>query len=221
VFVDLVSMYWEIIDIVSRSIYVAGLATIAASAWSIPLGLIIALRKFRGRYLLTSMFNSLIGFPTVLEGLILYLLLTRSGPLGWLNLLYTVNAIIIGQALLITPLIVSFVVGAVEGVDPRVRDAVLTLGLSEWRASIVVVSHCLRGIVASVMAGFNRAIGELGVALMLGGDIRFKTRVITTAIAFETGLGNWGFALTLGFIFLLIIALITLLTFTTARRVVS
>ena len=214
-------MYWEIVDIVSRSIYVAGLSTIISSTWSIPLGLVFALRRFRGRYILSSIFNSLIGFPTVLEGLILYLLLTRSGPLGWLNLLYTVNAIIIGQALLITPLIVSFIVGAVESIDPRVRDAALTLGLSEWKADLIIVSHCIRGIIGSVMAGFNRAIGELGVALMLGGDIRFKTRVITTAIAFETGLGNWGFALILGLIFLIIIVLITLLIFIITRRVVS
>lgn len=211
-------MYLEVVDTVLRSIYVAGLAALIASIWSIPLGIVLALKRFRGRYVLTSIFNSLIGFPTVLEGLILYLLLARSGPLGWLNLLYTVNAIIIGQALLITPLIVSFTIGAVEGVDPRIKDAALTLGLSEWRANLVVVSHCVRGIIASVMAGFNRAIGELGVALMLGGDIRFKTRVITTAIAFETGLGNWDFALTLGFIFLLIIVTITLLTFIITGR---
>ncbi|MEM2793928.1 MAG: ABC transporter permease [Candidatus Methanomethylicia archaeon] len=214
-------MYWEIVDIVSRSIYVAGLATLTASTWSIPLGLILALRRFRGRYVLTSIFNSLIGFPTVLEGLILYLLLTRSGPLGWLNLLYTVNAIIIGQALLITPLIISFVIGAVESIDPKIKDAALTLGLSEWRANLVVISYSIRGIIASIMAGFNRAIGELGVALMLGGDIRFKTRVITTAIAFETGLGNWGFALILGFIFLLIISLITILTSIITGRIIA
>lgn len=209
----------EVLDIIMRSLYISGIATLIASGWAIPLGILIALREYRVKNVLKALFNSLIGLPTVLEGLILYLILARSGPLGWANLLYTVNAIIIGQAILITPLIVSFVITVLENIDPKIRESMLTLGASEWTADVMVVRHGLRGIIGSIMAGFNRALGELGIAFMLGGDIRFKTRVLTTAIAFETSLGNWDFALLLGGVFLIIISLINTAAFIMAKGI--
>jgi tungstate transport system permease protein len=179
-----------LVDITLRSLAISGLATIAASLWSIPLGALIGLGSFRGRLLLRGVFNALLGVPTVTLGLVLYLLISKSGPLGFLHLLYTPAAIILGQAILITPIVVSFVANTLEAVDPEVRSLALTLGSTEIGAALVVLNESLEGVLLSVTAGFNRALAELGVALMVGGNIRGVTRVLTTYIALETGRGE-------------------------------
>ena len=179
-----------LVDITLRSLAISGLATIAASLWSIPFGALIGLGRFRGRVLLRGVFNALLGVPTVTLGLVLYLLISKSGPLGFLRLLYTPAAIILGQAILITPIIVSFVANTLEAVDPDVRSLALTLGSTETGAALAVLNESLEGVFLSVTAGFNRALAELGVALMVGGNIRGVTRVLTTYIALETGRGE-------------------------------
>jgi tungstate transport system permease protein len=179
-----------LVDITLRSLAISGLATIAASLWSIPLGALIGLGRFRGRVLLRGVFNALLGVPTVTLGLVLYLLISKSGPLGFLRLLYTPAAIILGQAILITPIIVSFVANTLEAVDPDVRSLALTLGSTDTGAALAVLNESLEGVLLSVTAGFNRALAELGVALMVGGNIRGVTRVLTTYIALETGRGE-------------------------------
>ena len=183
-----------LIDITLRAITVSGLATILASCWSIPLGVSLGLGRFRGRRLLKGVFNSLMGVPAVAIGLLFYLILSRSGPLGGLQLLYTPAAIVLGQSALITPILVSLVAATVETVDPEVKRLALTLGASEMAANLTVLGESMGGILLSISASFNRAIAELGVALMVGGNIRGATRVLTTVIALET----WRGAIPLG-----------------------
>ncbi|KYH41043.1 MAG: ABC tungstate transporter substrate-binding protein [Candidatus Bathyarchaeota archaeon B26-2] len=189
----------SVLDATLRSLYVSGMATLLAALLGLPLGMIMGSREFPGKSWLRGLFNALLGIPTVGLGLILYLILSRSGPLGALGLLYTPSAIIIGQALLVLPILVSFTANAVEGVERGIKDLSKTLGASEMQASLTVFKEALPGVFLAVIAGFNRALAELGVALMLGGNIAGLTRVLTTTIALETTRGNTelGIALTL------------------------
>ena len=197
-----------LLEITLRSLAISGLATVIASIWSIPLGALVALGKFRGRLILRGVFNSLLGVPTVTLGLILYLFISKSGPFGFLHLLYTPSAIILGQALLITPIIVSFVTNTLEAVDPEVRNLALTLGSTEIGAAVTIMNESLDGVLLAVTAGYNRAIAELGVALMVGGNIRGTTRVLTTYIDLETGRGEIALGIALAVILLSIVTAI-------------
>jgi len=199
-----------LVEITLRSLAISGLATIAASLWSIPLGALIGLGRFRGRVKLRGVFNVLLGVPTVTLGLVLYLLISKSGPLGFLRLLYTPTAIILGQAVLITPIIVSFVANSLEAVDPDVRNLALTLGSSEIEAVLAVLNESMEGVLLSVTAGFNRAIAELGIALMVGGNIRGVTRMLTTYIALETNRGEVAMGIAFAVVLLSIVAAVNL-----------
>lgn len=198
-----------LLTIILRSIAVSGLATLLAASWSIPIAVLIGLKSFRGRFFVKSLFNTLMGVPTVALGLVLYLLLSRSGPLGFLHLLYTPSAMVIGQSLLITPLLVSFVTNSIESVEPEIKELALTLGASEMRASITVLTESLSGTILAITSGFNRAIAELGVVLMLGGNIRNLTRVLTTTIALETSRGELSLSIALAMILLLIVGVLS------------
>lgn len=207
-----------LIEITLRSVVISGLATILASSWSIPLGVIIGLGRFRGRLILRGAFNALLGVPTVTLGLVLYLLFSRSGPLGFLQVLYTPAAVVVGQALLITPILVSFVTNTLETVDPDIRRLALTLGATKIGASMTVVSESIGGVILAVTASFNRAIAELGVALMLGGNIKGITRVLTTSIALETARGEVALSIALAVVLMLIVAAVSLLVNLVQRR---
>jgi tungstate transport system permease protein len=207
-----------LVEITLRSLAVSGLATVIASCWSIPLGVVMGLGKFRGRSLLRGVFNVLLGVPTVTLGLVLYLSFSRSGPLGSFHLLYTPTAIIIGQSILITPIIVSFVANSLEAVDPEIRSLAFTLGASEVRANLTVLRESLSGVFLAVTASFNRAIAELGVALMLGGNIRGVTRVLTTTIALETGRGEIALGIALTVVLMAIVGAVNLLVGMARRR---
>lgn len=206
------------IDITIRTLTVSGLATILASCWSIPLGVALGLGRFRGRALLRGAFNALMGVPAVAIGLIFYLLLSRSGPFGGLQLLYTPAAVILGQAALITPILVSLVASTVEAVDPEIKSLALTLGASEVRANLAVLNESLVGVFLAVTASFNRAFAELGVALMLGGNIRGTTRVLTTYIALETGRGEISMGISLAIVLMVIVGVVNSLVNAVRRR---
>ncbi len=194
-----------LVAITFRAILVSGSATLISALWSIPLGVLLGLRRFRGRFLIKGFFNAMLGIPTVTLGLILYLIFSKSGPLGALHLLYTPTAITIGQAILITPVIVSFTINSIEMVDPEIRELTRTLGASEFQSSITVLRESLSGTFLAVTASFNRAIAELGVALMVGGNIRGVTRVLTTTIALETARGEIVLSIALALILLFIV----------------
>jgi len=207
-----------LIEITLRSLVVSGLATILASGWSIPLGILIGLGRFRGRLFVRGAFNALLGVPTVTLGLVLYLLFSRSGPLGFLHMLYTPTAIVVGQALLISPIIVSFVASTLEAVDPEIRSLALTLGATEMGARLTVLSESLSGVILAVTASFNRALAELGVALMLGGNIKGLTRVLTTSIALETARGDVVLSIALAVVLMTIVVAVNLLMNLAQRR---
>ena len=195
----------EIYTIVFRSLYVSGLAIAMAVLWSIPIAAVLGLRNFRGKRFIRGSFNAFIGFPTVVLGLILFLMFSRSGPLGGLGLLFTPLMISLGQAILITPILVSFITSAVESIDLDIRDLARTLGSTEIQASLAILREASGGVILAILAAFNRAFAELGVAMMVGGNIYGYTRVLTTAIALETNRGEIAFSIALGVILLVIV----------------
>ena len=207
-----------LVEITLRSLAVSGLATVLASCWSIPLGILIGLGRFRGRSMLKGFFSVLLGVPTVTLGLVLYLVFSKSGPLGSFQLLYSPAAIIIGQSILITPIIVSFVTNSLEAVDPEIRVLALTLGASEIRASLTMLRESLSGVFLAVTASFNRAIAELGVALMLGGNIRGVTRVLTTTIALEAGRGGIELGIALTVVLMAVVGIVNVMVSMARRR---
>jgi tungstate transport system permease protein len=206
------------LDIVLRSLWISGTATLLATGWGLPLALLLGLREFRGRRALLSLFHTLMGLPTVTLGLLLFLLLSSRGPLGPLHLLYTPSAMILGQALLVTPIVVTFLCEALERVDPSLRDLARTLGASERQASLAVLGEARRGAVLAVLASFNRAVSELGVAMMLGGNLHGYTRVMTTAIALETARGEVLLSLQLAAVLLALVFTLNLAVDLLGRR---
>ena len=149
-----------------------------------------------------TVFNTLTALPSVFVGVLLYSLLSRSGPLGSLELLYTWQAMTMGQILLALPLIVSLTLAALSRTDLRLRKELITLGVPPWRAGWILIKEARAGVLAAVVAAFGRVFTEVGSALMLGGNIRHATRTITTSIAMETSKGNFQLSLGLGFLLL-------------------
>jgi tungstate transport system permease protein len=191
--------------IVFRSLFFSGIAAILAVLWATPIAMLLGLKDFRGKSIIKGLFTTLIGLPTVALGLFLWLILSKAGPLGFLGLLYTPGAIILGEALLVTPLIVSIATNAIESVDPEMMNLARTLGASESQSSVAVLKEAINGIIFSDVAGFNRAIAELGVALMVGGNLAGFTDVLTTATSNFTARGDFSTAIALSIILLAIV----------------
>jgi tungstate transport system permease protein len=200
----------EVFTTVYRSLYVSGVGTLLACTWSIPIAVVLGLYSFRGKWIIKGLFNALIGVPTVALGLFLYLLLSKSGEFGFLGLLYTVNGIAVGQALLLTPIIVSFTSSALGAADVQLRDLAKTLGASSFRTNLVIMRETVWSTALAVTAAFNRGFGELGIAMIVGGNIFQETRVLTTAIAVETNLGQFDTAMAYGIILMTIVIVVTL-----------
>jgi len=201
----------EVFATVSRSLYVSGVGTLLACLWSIPIAVILGLYSFRGKWIIKGIFNALIGVPTVALGLLLYLLLSKSGEFGFLNLLYTVSGIAVGQALLLTPIIVSFSSSALGAADVQLRDLAKTLGASSFRTNLTIMRETVWSLALAVTAAFNRGFGELGIAMIVGGNIFQETRVLTTSIAVETNLGQFDVAMAYGIILMVIVIAVTLI----------
>ena len=205
-------------EISIRSILVSSSAIMLSALWGLPVATLLGLKRFPGKFLAKGFFNAMLGIPTVALGLILYLFFSNAGPVGFLRLLYSPTAMIIGQAILITPITVSFIISAIESVDPEIRDLAKTLGASETEASIAVLRESMSGVVLAITASFNRAIAELGVVLMVGGNIAGFTSVLTTTIALETSKGEIALAIALAIILLLIVSALTLTVNLIQRR---
>ena len=200
----------ELYGIVYRSLFFSGIAVILATLWGTPIAMLISLREFRGKNLVKTFFNSLIGIPTVVLGLVLFLAFSNGGPLGFLGLLFTPGGIIIGEAILVTPIIISIATSAIEAVDPEIMNLAKTLGASESQASIAVLKEAVNGVLLSNIASFNRAIAELGVALLVGGNVAGLTDVLTTAISRYTARAEIPFAIALGILLMVLVFLINL-----------
>ncbi len=194
----------ELYFVVWTSLKASLLAVLFASIISIPLGIVVALNRFRGKQFLLACLNTLMALPTVVVGLLLYGLLNRQGLLGDYGLLYTPSAIVLGQCVLITPVIWNLSIVAVNGADPRLAKTCTTLGASFIQRCIIYLSEVRFALIAAIVTGFGRAIGEVGIAMMLGGNIAGLSRTMTTSIALETSKGEFEFALALGFMLLLV-----------------
>jgi tungstate transport system permease protein len=205
----IISLDPNVIDITLRSLYISLVATLISSAIAIPLGGFIHFKEFGGKKVLITIIQTLFALPTVIAGLFVYLLISRAGPLGFLGLLYTPSAMIIGQTVLIVPLMIGMTLIALSGVSRNIQDAIVSLGADQIQTIFTIVKEARYAIMGGVALGFSRAISEVGAAMILGGNIKGHTRILTTAIALETSLGDIPFSIALGII-LLLIALIVM-----------
>ena len=198
----IVTLNPELWEIVALSLYISLTATILAALISIPIGGLIHFREFHGKRTLIVVIQTLYSVPTVVVGLVIYLMISRSGPLGFLGLLFTPGGMILGQMVLIIPIIMGLVITALGGVGRDIRDMLVSLGATEFQSIWEIIKEARFAILSAVVLGFGRAISEVGVAMMIGGNIRGATRVLTTSIALETGMGNFGLSIALGIILL-------------------
>lgn len=196
----------ELIGITWRSVRIALSSTVLAAGIGLPVAGVLALTRFPGRRLIIVVANALMALPTVVVALAVYGIVSRRGPLGYLDLLFTPGAVIAGQAILLLPIVVSLAVAALANVDPRLQETAISLGAGPARRLWTLLRETSPAISAAVLSGFGRAIGEVGVSMMLGGNIRHYTRTMTTAIALETNRGAFDLAIALGII-LVVIAL--------------
>jgi tungstate transport system permease protein len=202
----------EIWQIVWVSVRVGLGGVFLATLFGMPLGLLLALKKFRGRRLCVLIVNTLVAIPTVVVGLLFFCLLSRTiGLLSFLDLLYTVPGMILALGFLGTPLVASMVNASVRGVDPAVYMAALTLGATPVQASIRIVIEAWYGIVAALIICFGRLISEVGIAAMIGGNIRHSTRTMTTYIALETEKGEFEYAIALGIVLMVVVIVLNVL----------
>ena len=194
----------EIMRIIFTSVFISLSASVIAALLAIPAGVAMALKRFKGKATIQHLLNTLMAMPTVVIGLLLYGLLSRAGPLGEWGLLYTPTAIIIAQAILIFPIMMNLTVTAVNAADPRLIPTLRSLGARTLPMMLQVIRTTRFAILAGVITGFGRAIGEVGAAMMLGGNIEGFTRTMTTAIALETSKGEFELGLALGMVLLVI-----------------
>ena len=203
----IVSLDPEVVDITARSLWISVTASLMSSLVCLPLASVISRHHFPGKRIAINLIQTLYSLPTVTVGLFVFVLFSRTGPFGGLDLMFTPAVMIIGQALLITPILLGLTISALSGVDKAVVDTAVSLGASEWQTALVTLKEARFGVLAAIIMGFSRAISEVGVAIMVGGNIKGFTRVITTAISLETSRGEIELSLALGII-LLAIALI-------------
>ncbi len=206
----IISLNPELLRIILLSLQVSGTALLAATLLGLPVGAGLALRRPPLRGLMISVLNTGMGLPPVAVGLFLYLLLSRSGPLGFIGLLYTPAAMVVAQAILAFPIVASLSQAAIAGVDPIIRQAAVTLGATPFQESLAVIREARYAIVAGVLAGLGRVMAEVGAIIIVGGNSAGYTRVMTTTIALETDKGNFELAIALGIILVTISFAITL-----------
>ncbi|HSJ05306.1 MAG TPA: ABC transporter permease [Longimicrobiales bacterium] len=201
----------SVLDIVALSLRVSGLALLVGVAVGMPVGIGVGLGRFRGRGLVVALIYTGFALPPVVVGLVVYMLLSRGGPAGDLELLFTPAAMILAQAVLAAPYVAGITLAAVQAVPSDVRLQARALGASRLRALLVHLREARLGMVAAVVAGFGAVISEVGAVMMVGGNIAGETRVMTTAIVLETRRGNFATALALGMILLLLAFLVNAL----------
>ncbi|MDD3265126.1 MAG: ABC transporter permease [Dehalococcoidales bacterium] len=194
----------EVMAITFRSLGISTSACLIATLICLPLGSLIHFTNFKGKNLLVSLIQTFYSLPTVLVGLLVFILFSRAGPFGNLNLMFTPALMIIGQSLLVMPLMLGLIISALVSLDKTVADTAFSLGASRFQAGLLSLKEARYAVITSVIMGFGRAISEVGLAMMVGGNIRGFTRILTTAISLETSKGDIELSLALGFILLLI-----------------
>jgi len=197
----------DLAEIILLSLQVSGVALLISTLIGIPIGVVLGLNRCFGRRLLIALMYTGMGFPPVVIGLFVYLMLSRSGPLGSLNLplipaLFTPGAMVVAQSIIAFPLVAGFTMAAVMGVDPHLRQQVMALGATKQQAALAVLMEARVGVIVAVIAGFGGIISEVGAVMMVGGNIEGRTRVLTTAIVLSTRQGEFNLAIALGLILL-------------------
>ena len=200
----------EIVSITLLTLRISGIATLISIIIGIPFGVLLAWGKFPGRKIIISMVNTAMGFPPVVVGLWVFLLLARNGPLGFFELLYTPTAIIIAQAVIASPIVIGLTSAAIMQVDEKMRLQIKSFGATKWQMLLLVLRETKYSLLAAVIAGFGGVISEIGASMMVGGNIKGYTRVLTTATVMETSKGNTDVAIGISIILMLIAYLVTL-----------
>jgi tungstate transport system permease protein len=198
----ILSLDVELIGIVLRSFEISGIALLIATLLGLPVGAVLGLKRFPLRGLAISTLNAFMGLPPVVAGLFIYIILSRSGPMGFMGLLYSPTAMIIVQTILAFPIVAALSHSAVVGVGPEIRLAARTLGATPLQSTMAVIREARYGIMSAVIAGFGRVMAEVGAILIVGGNIAGYTRVMTTTIALETDKGDFALAFALGIVLL-------------------
>jgi len=198
----LISMDAELMAVVMVSIKVSASSTCIAGLVGIPAGFFIAFESFPGKRVVITILNTLLALPTVVIGLVVYAFISRRGVFGMLDLLYTQKAIVIGQVILIVPVVTTFTIAAVSRLDERYKKTAMTLGADRLQTALTVFREARFGILAAVIAAYGRVISEVGISMMLGGNARGFTRTMTTAMALEYDKGEFVLAVALGIILL-------------------
>ncbi len=192
----------EVYIIILLSLIVSISSTTVAAFGAIPAGVFIGSKEFKGKKILVRLINTFMGIPPVVAGLVVYMILSRKGPLGFLDILFTPAAMIIAQVMIIFPIITGLIISAVKAKTKVIWETGKGLGLGERKILKLLFHECRYPIISAIIAGYGRAISEVGAITLVGGNIQFRTRVMTTAIVLETGKGNFDIALALGIILL-------------------
>lgn len=198
------SLDGELYGIIALSLAVTIVSTIISASLAVPAGIIAGSTEFKGKRLLIRSVNTFMGLPPVVAGLIVYLFLSRKGPLGSLGLLFTPTAMVIAQILIIFPIVTGITIGAVKLKVRPVKETCAGLGIGRAKTLRLLFHECRYPVMSAIMAGYGRAMSEVGAVMLVGGNIQYNTRVMTTAIVLETGKGNYDIALALGIILLTI-----------------
>jgi tungstate transport system permease protein len=200
----LISMDQEVLDITLLSLRVSGTATLVSLLLGISSGTMLALASFPGRRLIISIVNTGMGLPPVVVGLFVTIFLWRNGPFGFLDIMYTPTAMIIAQAVIATPIVTGITVAAIQNLPANLKLQILALGATRWQMILMLMREARLPLLAAVMAGFGGVISEVGASIMVGGNIKGYSRVLTTATVMETGRGNFDMAIALSIILLLL-----------------
>lgn len=201
----------QVVEITVRSLSISLTSILIASLIDIPIGGIIQFHDFRGKRALINLIQTFYSLPTVTVGLLVFLLLSRAGPLGSLGLLFSPGGMIIGQTILITPIMIGLTISALGGVSVQIRETAVSLGATDLQVIFTIMKEAKAAVIAAILLGFGRALSEVGVAMMIGGNIRGYTRVLTTAISLETSMGDLELSMALGIILISISLAVNLL----------
>ncbi len=200
----------EVMEIARRSLALAATSCSISTLICLPLGSVIHFNRFRGKRILINIIQTFYSIPTVAVGLFVFVFISQAGPLGYLGIMFTPTAIVIGQVLLVSPIITGLTISALSGVDKSVAETALSLGANGFQATVLVIREARFAILAALIMGFGRAISEVGLSLMVGGNIRGFTRTITTAISLETSKGELELSIALGIILILLALIINI-----------
>ena len=192
----------EVLGITALSLRIALISTIFSCAVGIPVGFVVGTTRFWGRRAAITALNTMLAFPTVVVGLLAWGLLTRNGLFGGMGLLYTWWAIVIAEVVLAAPIAAALTAAAVQSIDPRVRRTAMTLGAGRWRTHVAVAREARFALLAAVVVAFGRVLAEVGAATIVGGNIRYHTRTLTTAVALASSQGDFALAMALGLVLL-------------------